>query len=251
MPNEPLDHDVRAMIDAYRNQRRPSATDVNAVWRQVQRALGFPALMAARPLGQAPAPASHSAVALAPKVGAMGKLWFIAGVGLGLTGGAVGFWRVEAAKPSVPSASASSVAVTMLAPPSASSDETVRPDPVQERAADSTPVSPTIRSPAPPVDGEAAMRRLELQLTEERRRLDEARAALTRRNAATALLAIDDHQRKYPSGLLSEERESLRVQALVMAHEKGRARAAADAFARRFPNSMYWGAVERAVHSLE
>ena len=88
------------------------------------------------------------------------------------------------------------------------------------------------------------------QLDAERALLDAARAALVQGDSDTALRALDRHARAYVRPLLREEREALFVQALVRAGRYDEARARADAFRQRSPNSLFLGAVENAIDSI-
>jgi hypothetical protein len=72
----------------------------------------------------------------------------------------------------------------------------------------------------------------------ERKLLEPARAAIAGHDYPAALAAIAVHERRFPSGQLAEEREALRVQALVGEHRTDEARRAASAFRKRFPNSV-------------
>lgn len=54
-----------------------------------------------------------------------------------------------------------------------------------------------------------------------------------------AIALCDEHARLYPSGALSEEREFIRIQALMAAGRVGEARALADAFEARHPGSAH------------
>ena len=84
-------------------------------------------------------------------------------------------------------------------------------------------------------------------LSAERTVLDVARAALVRRDAAGALAAVRSHERAFPRGQLREERDSMRIQALALAHDTVALHAARDKFLRHFPRSMFLPAVEQAL----
>jgi hypothetical protein len=71
----------------------------------------------------------------------------------------------------------------------------------------------------------------------ELRVLRPAQQAEWRGDFASALAAIADHQRRFPSGQLAEEREGLRVRALLGLGRIAEAQAAGAAFRRRFPHS--------------
>ncbi|HVR00888.1 MAG TPA: hypothetical protein VMT47_02040 [Polyangia bacterium] len=68
--------------------------------------------------------------------------------------------------------------------------------------------------------------------------LQPARAAVARADVTAALAAIAEHERRFPNGQLTEEREALRVLALASAHRSEDARRAAATFRKRFPRSM-------------
>jgi hypothetical protein len=70
-----------------------------------------------------------------------------------------------------------------------------------------------------------------------------ARAAVARENYAAALPAIAEHTRRFKNGRLAEEREALRVKALVGLGRADEARRAAAAFRAHFPHSVLLPAV--------
>lgn len=71
----------------------------------------------------------------------------------------------------------------------------------------------------------------------ELRVLQPAQRAVARKDFASALAAVAEHQRRFPSGRLAEEREALRVRALLGLGRSGDAQRAGVAFRRRFPRS--------------
>jgi hypothetical protein len=68
--------------------------------------------------------------------------------------------------------------------------------------------------------------------------LEPARAAVARADVTAAMAAIAEHERRFPNGQLTEEREALRVLALAGARRSEEARHAAATFRKRFPRSM-------------
>lgn len=107
------------------------------------------------------------------------------------------------------------------------------------RDAPTPPTPPAAPAPsAPSVTGNMAA---------ERRLLDVARTALGRGNGVDALAACDEHARKFPSGLLAEEREAIAVQALVESKRVPEARVRSDRFRRSYPKSILLPAVAAAV----
>jgi hypothetical protein len=84
-------------------------------------------------------------------------------------------------------------------------------------------------------------------LAAERAALDVARTALGRGDGANALVACDEHARKFPRGALGEEREAIAVQALVLEHRSDDARARAERFRKTHPRSILLPAVLAAA----
>jgi hypothetical protein len=68
--------------------------------------------------------------------------------------------------------------------------------------------------------------------------LQPARSSIARGDFAAALAAVSQHQREYPRGQLTEEREALRVRALWGLGQKDGALRAAAAFRKRYPRSV-------------
>ena len=81
-------------------------------------------------------------------------------------------------------------------------------------------------------------------LADERSLLDLARGAVEREDGAAALAATAEHARKYPGGVLGQEREAIAVRALVLLGRTEEARARVDRFRERFPDSMLLPALE-------
>jgi len=105
--------------------------------------------------------------------------------------------------------------------------------------------APAVEPPAPQpskVDGEG-----DSALAVERAMLERTRRALARGRPAEALRIAAMHERRYPSGHLAEERERLRIQALLDTGDRPGARARAEAFRRRFPKSIFLPAIEAAL----
>lgn len=100
---------------------------------------------------------------------------------------------------------------------------------------------------AAPAQHPARVSNAEDSLAEEQRLLDQARAALTDGAADRALGALSQHARRYAHGVLSMEREALRVRALVAADRRDAARATAERFVARWPSSALRSAVEAMV----
>ena len=124
------------------------------------------------------------------------------------------------------------------------------PTPAPTPAPDSPPpTSTTPHTPAtPPTSTTPAPTRLPTaphrDPTRERALLDRAQSALADGDPAAALARLRDHQREFPRGALTEEREALRVHALTKSDQRDAAQRAADAFRARYPRSIHRGLVD-------
>jgi hypothetical protein len=120
-------------------------------------------------------------------------------------------------------------------------EEPVRPAPRPVRTA---PVvaSPAVAPSAPPPPPES-----DKDLAAERSLLEVARTAFSRGQPKDALDQLDLHERQFPTGRLSEEREALRVMALAASGKRQDARARAARFVQEHPDSLLRPAVEAAV----
>lgn len=82
----------------------------------------------------------------------------------------------------------------------------------------------------PPVKRDTAIEELAL--------LERAQIAATRGDHTTVLVITRDHETRYPRGRLNEEREALRVRAMIGLGRLDEARQAAARFHRSFPHSV-------------
>lgn len=77
-------------------------------------------------------------------------------------------------------------------------------------------------------------------LPAERRLIDAARAAMTRRDAESCMRFVAQHRRRFENGALAEERDAVDVRCQIMGGDPAAARAAED-FRRRYPESFQLG----------
>jgi hypothetical protein len=77
-------------------------------------------------------------------------------------------------------------------------------------------------------------------LSAEQALLDPARVAIARGDGAGALARLALHERRFPNGALSQEREAMAIRALVLTGDRDRARARAESFRSRYPGSLLW-----------
>jgi outer membrane protein assembly factor BamD (BamD/ComL family) len=87
-------------------------------------------------------------------------------------------------------------------------------------------------------------------LAGERALLDRARMALAQGKTADAERALAMHGRRYPAGLLVEEREALAIKTLVDVGRVDEARRRAGRFKERFPSSIFLPAVEETLGAV-
>lgn len=200
------------------------------VWQALAGAIAVaaatPATAATQGSGHAPAPAKAgvSAVKLVAMLAALATAATMVAMGFMFVG------RTRDARPPVGTPSAptpprqgdrvAAPASTAAAP----ADEAAPAAPAPDRA----PHMPRGRHDAAP---SAATRERETRL------LDEARGAMHRGDAATALRRLDEHRRLFPTGDLEEDRELLAIEALLVAKQDAAAAARAAAFLRRHPES--------------
>jgi hypothetical protein len=64
---------------------------------------------------------------------------------------------------------------------------------------------------------------------------------------ANALVLVSEHARRFPAGLLAEEREALRVRCLLGSGRTSDAQRAATAFSTRFPRSVLLPRIQAEV----
>jgi hypothetical protein len=79
--------------------------------------------------------------------------------------------------------------------------------------------------------------------------LDPARAALARGDGVAALARLDVHERRFPTGALSQEREAMSIRALVLTGRRDRAVARAASFRARYPDSLLWPMIDATLRA--
>lgn len=185
-----LNPKARALVEAGRGALRAAPNDRLRVEAALRGKLGVAALPQPTPPVQA---ASHSLWHLAPKLM----------VGVGLVGGAALLGLQPASSVAPARATATHAAPAVVAPHSVAS---VAPEAL---AAPEEPHEKKLlpEAPAPAV-------RAQDRLAQEVALLSRATSDLRAGRAADALSALDEHQRKFPTGALSEERRAARAQAL-------------------------------------
>jgi len=118
-------------------------------------------------------------------------------------------------------------------------------------ASDTAPAAPSARAQPveTPVPGARPTASRQESGPEEIQLLSDARQADARRDYAAVLSIWSEHERKFPGGRLSEEREVLRVKALVGLGRTDQARRTASRFRRQFPRSVLLHKVDEMLAS--
>jgi hypothetical protein len=108
------------------------------------------------------------------------------------------------------------------------------------------PIVPVVIPPSR-ITAHPDLRTRDAALADERVLIDTARSALVRQRNEQALDALERHSLKFPHGRLSEERDSLRVQALANLGAAEEARVRAAQFEKMYPTSLLTPMVQAAV----
>lgn len=136
----------------------------------------------------------------------------------------------------------SSPAAPAIVVPSDSIEPSCRP------AASSTASEAAPRAPLPAEAKSNARAKSESDAyAMELRVLQPAQQAVARQDYADALAAVADHRRQFPSGRLAEEREALRVKALLGLGRVAEAQRAGVEFQGRFPYSALHGRMDEML----
>jgi hypothetical protein len=187
----------------------------------------------------APAPGAETTLDLTgrPSWGTLGRRflrWSVAPLALGIAIGAGSQALLTSDHPPVTAASSTlPVPLTALVPPAANDD----PAPPAAEASATSP-QPSARAPRS-------------TLTDERILLDRARRQLASDEPSRALVFLEEHALRFRRGLLSEEREAMRINVLVQLGRKDEAKTHGQAFAARFPNSIMGSSVRAALKSAD
>jgi hypothetical protein len=128
------------------------------------------------------------------------------------------------------------------APMSAQSEEPRQEMPVGKQPSETPPPFASRGEPKRPLAAAAPS-----DLDAEQHLLDSARRALAEGRNAEAFEPIGEHERRFPKGVLVEEREALLINALVGSSRYAEARDRANAFLRHYPNSLLRLSVEAAI----
>jgi len=188
-----LSSKARAVIEQAREEMRPPAGELNRLEALIDAQLAAPA---PTPVEPSPLPVRHHG---------SWRLVSSLAVGAALVGGGA-LWSLRASvsqKPATPALSASAQNPLEVAPSSA---------PVVAAEAPSMPEPPRSAKPLP--EPKAPTQPAEDALAHEVALLSRATSNLRAGRAGAALKLLDEHQRKFPNGMLVVERRAVRAQAL-------------------------------------
>lgn len=247
-----LGRDAKALLAEARDSHDPTPEDRARMRAKVMAAVAaLPASQLAASQAQA-APAAGSAAAGGAGIGGVVKVAAAALVVAGLSAGGY-FWAAG------PEGEAPLVVAEALMPPAV--------EEVAEHAEPRPPLEPLTEEPeladaaapaiaAPPVEvrprgparpaREHPPRDVSTDLAEETALLEAARASLREGSGAAALEAVKAHARRFPEGLLAEEREAARILALCALDRRAEAARAREDLRARWPSSPHGRAIEAA-----
>ncbi|HMA93477.1 MAG TPA: hypothetical protein VKP30_12370 [Polyangiaceae bacterium] len=216
------------LVELLRRSDAPSADDM---WR-VRRAVGMRVAVGAAASTALVATTRTSWAARLGTLGGWGKGLLLAS---SLAGAGVGTWYLQASQKTVDSPLRRSNAVLdsgstqTKAPPASVADEPSARAPSEEHSAESEKTRVTTK---------AASRGAPSTLEAELALLGKAQHALKSGQPNDALRALDEHARRFPSGVLSAERTGVKPVALCQAGRLDEGRAAARSYLRVVPNSV-------------
>jgi hypothetical protein len=116
------------------------------------------------------------------------------------------------------------------------------PPPVTNRAQPAAGSPKSVRAKRQPA-GAAATPSPDTRSGDETASIEEARLALRSGDPARALRLLEECRRRFPAGVLGQERELLTIQALVSAVRGRETRERAAAFLRKYPRSPHAGEI--------
>jgi len=212
-----LSSKARALIEEARDDLRPPAGERERL----------EALLDAHLAGTAPAPTNQPPLPVR-HVGSSWRLVTSLTVGAALVGG-VALWalRPNSSRSSAPPPVGASASPGPAAPAIATAAPAVE---VQ------APVAPEAPLPAkPPAEAPAPVQRSQDRLAQEVALLARATSDLRAGRASAALKSLDEHQRKFPNGMLTVERRAVRAQALCTLKRVNEGRAELSQLAPQSP----------------
>lgn len=229
-PDHPVDMDLDQLLQEGRTVRPLPDTMRERVLARARLVAQSPAFPLQRIHG--------SGTGIHPRTGLNARLAIGAAAALGIAGAAFAFgqgWRSRAPAPFPPATARSARPAAIETPKFDAPTALIPAEPSASPAVE--PVNSVSR--APRTSTKQANHAAELEL------MRRAHSAYGQGNFGTALALVNEHARKFPGGLLAEEREALRVRSLAGAGRSTEARRAANGFAERFPRSVLLTRIQR------
>ncbi len=263
-----LNPNDRALLEAGREGLEPSLDDRKRLRGAIAAQIGIAATISAASAGATATSAAAATVATAGAGVASGSGGAAAGTAVvavvkGLAAlvllagaGALGYRAMHSPAPATEVAHAQTAVAappSAIVPPIVNTVEMPAPNVVPAEIA-SAPVvatsamstaSSVVRAPSPSAKSSPAEAPVGT-LSQETHLVADARAAMRSGDASRALTLLEEHARRFPGGVLSEEREAERVAALCAAGRGDEARMRAARFSRDYPRSAL-GAKVRAA----
>jgi hypothetical protein len=180
----------------------------------------------------------------------MRRLLVAAAAGVVLMAGAAAAYQMLRSTEPTPPATSEKIRAGRSAPwarPALAPEAVLAPETRPERLASSAGTVPS-RTYVP--SRHSAIAGKQVAPPEELRLLVRARRADARHDYLGVLALAAEHERRHPAGRLSEEREVLRVKALVGLRRGTEARQVASKFRRRFPRSVLLHKIDDMLASL-
>lgn len=196
---EPLSPAAKELVRAGRRATDPTDADRSRVFSALQQKLGGP--VPSPDPGGAPLPRPW-----AQKVAAL-----VAGGGV-VAGALVWALSDDASDPAAPAPAPREVRPPVEAAPAPANDPTPQPAVVEAPAPQPSVVPPAPKSPSRPAAPSASSEKGRLAVEVEL--LSRATSALSSGRPAEALTVLAEHQRRFPRGVLTQERRAARAQAL-------------------------------------
>ena len=256
---EPLDDDLAGLLNAERERPSASREAQGRVLASLSVSLGVPIPGGGAPPAPPPPAVPPAAAGSAGSVGAAkaavaaagtASLFkpILVGVAFGvLTSGVLIARPGPTVAPPVPVVSTVPAGSAPLAlAPSIPAGPAADP----RLALTAAPAASAAVKPMPSGSGAARDAVRDQGLAAEREILDEAQRALSSSGPAAALAALERHQREFPGGRLSQEREALTIRALARAGRMDEARARAAQFRAAHPDSLFLPVVESAAPAI-
>lgn len=216
-----LGPDTQSLLDAARDAHDPSVADRARIRAKVAARIGAGAFATT-----AAVTATSGTARAAMKAGIAA-----------LVGGAIlvgGLWWKSAHEPTPAPPVEKAPAVALPAPvPTPVVDLDPTPVPVESLPAP----PPVIEKRVAPIPQPTATDKPQSTLEAELALLRDAKKSLDDGNSTRALAILDEHQRKFPDGILAEERASTRVFALCSAGRTAEAKTSAQDFLAKYPRS--------------